>query len=78
MEWIITRHDFVKKVRCCDCGAIYEEMGLDITLPDDQWRKITRDGCNILCGSCIAKRAAELYGTVAIRAVIEYASDKTS
>lgn len=63
-------------VKCCDCGALYgDETGLDITLPDDQWEKITRDGCNILCGGCIAKRASELFGAVYISAKIKFVSD---
>lgn len=58
---------------CEDCGAPYETMGLDIVLPDDQWEMICpgRDGGGILCGSCIAKRAAILPCATVIHAYID-------
>lgn len=62
------------KVFCADCGADYSEMGLDITLPDEQWELIS-NGDNILCGSCIAKRGWKLPGAVAIRSRIEFSKD---
>ena len=59
------------KVSCCDCGLAYSDFGLDTTIPDHQWKAITQDGCNILCASCIVKRASRLPGAIAMRAYIE-------
>ena len=57
---------------CSDCGLLYEEFGLDMTLPDDQWLMIYPKGLSgLLCANCIAKRAEKLSGTIAIRATIE-------
>lgn len=59
---------------CTDCGFSYSDFGLDITLSDDQWAMICPDSMDILlCASCIAKRAARLPGSIAIRATIEMA-----
>lgn len=58
---------------CRECGLPYEDLGLDITLPDDQWLMIHPEGGGILCGSCIAKRAAFLPRAIALRAYIEFA-----
>lgn len=58
---------------CQDCGVPYDTLGLDITLPDDQWLMIYPEDGGILCGSCIAKRAEELPRAIAIRAYIEFA-----
>jgi len=51
---------------CCkDCGLPYFEFGLDMVLPDQQWKAIMpEDG--ILCPNCICKRAREFGGTVVL------------
>lgn len=56
---------------CADCGARYP-FGMDITLPDDQWELINGGPNGLLCGSCIARRAAKLPAAIAIRARIEF------
>ncbi len=61
-------------VRCRDCGIPYSELGLDMVLPDQQWRHmVPEDG--ILCPNCICKRAAKFKGTVVLAWVdhIDYA-----
>lgn len=58
-------------IRCEDCGAVYANMGCDVTLPDSHWEKIHPEGpVGILCGSCIARRAHE-HGGVAVRAWVD-------
>jgi len=52
-------------VSCHDCGIPYSELGLDMVLPDQQWRKIA-PGCGVLCPNCICKRAAKINGTVVL------------
>ena len=47
---------------CIDCGLSYSEMGLDLVLPDQQWRVICPEN-GILCANCICKRATKLNGT---------------
>lgn len=48
--------------QCLDCGKPYSEMGLDLVLPDQQWKRICpEDG--ILCANCICQRAAKFGGT---------------
>lgn len=50
---------------CLDCGVDYRLLGLDVVLPDQQWKLLCpeRDGGGILCPDCISKRAAVLGGT---------------
>ena len=62
---------------CRECGVPYEDLGLDITLPDWQWGMIHPEVGGILCGNCIAKRAEMLPGAIAIRARIEFADAST-
>ena len=50
-------------IRCLDCGVAYSTLGLDLVLPDQQWRAICPEN-RILCGNCICKRAAKFGGTV--------------
>ena len=59
------------KSTCDDCGLEYGEFGLDLTLPNLQWKELTKDGATLLCANCICKRANKLSGTLAVRAVIE-------
>lgn len=59
----------MSKVKCKDCGIEYQTLGLDLVLPDQQWKVICpEDG--ILCANCICKRAAQ-YGGTAVLAWID-------
>jgi hypothetical protein len=49
-------------LECQDCGILYSDMGLDLVLPDQQWKIICPEG-GILCANCICKRASKLGGT---------------
>ena len=60
------------EVVCRDCGLLYQDHGLDITLPDDQWKMIHPEVGGVLCGRCIAVRADLLEGAIAIRARIDF------
>jgi hypothetical protein len=59
-------------LRCYDCGIPYSELGLDLVLPDQQWKKIspTKDEGGILCPNCICKRAKK-YGGTCVQAWID-------
>ena len=52
---------------CCeDCGLVYEDHGVDIILPHDQWAALSNNKPEIiLCGVCIAKRIYNLGADVA-------------
>lgn len=47
-----------EKAKCIDCGMDYEEMGLDLILPDQQWKVICPEN-GILCANCMCKRASK-------------------
>lgn len=49
--------------KCADCGLEYKNMGLDLVLPDQQWKVLSPDD-NILCANCICIRARKHGGTV--------------
>ena len=58
--------------KCLDCGTPYEELGLDLVLPDEQWLMIHPEGMGgILCASCIMKRAEKLEGSTVVLAEID-------
>lgn len=61
---------------CGDCELPYEDHGLDITLPDDQWEMIHPETGGVLCGRCIAVRAGLLPGATVIRARIDLGGGK--
>ena len=61
------------EAECVDCGKLYSNFGLDMTLSDEQWLLISPDREGILCASCIVKRASKLPNAIAIRAQIELA-----
>ena len=55
------------RYRCKDCGLPYDRHGVDTLFPDFQWAEIAAPDTPgslalgsglLLCGSCIAKRAA--------------------
>ena len=55
------------KAVCLDCGRDYSEFGVDLTLPDDQWELIHPGVAGLLCATCIAQRADQLPGIIALR-----------
>jgi len=73
--WIEEQLGVKNKAECDDCKTDYEDLGLDIVFPASQWNMIKPDGYGILCGNCIAKRAAELPQAIAIRARIDFLDD---
>ncbi len=52
----------ILETRCHDCFIPYEGFGVDLILPDQQWKLITTDGAKLLCGRCICKRVAAIGG----------------
>lgn len=42
-----------------DCKLDYSKMGIDLVLPDQQWKVICPTN-GILCANCICKRARKL------------------
>ena len=63
---------------CFDCGTPYSEMGLDMVLPDQQWKVIFPENDGILCANCICKRASKLGGTAILAWIddLNYQLDK--
>lgn len=55
----------MNELKCKDCGAQYETLGLDLVLPDQQWNAICQDG-GVLCANCICKRAEKVGGHVVL------------
>ncbi len=49
--------------KCEDCGLLYQDFPMDVTIPNDQWVVLTgyTDGEGILCGSCIIQRGVGKY-----------------
>jgi hypothetical protein len=56
------RLTMAKMIFCRDCQLPYSEMGVDLVLPDQQWKKIAPEG-GVLCANCICKRAEKFGGT---------------
>lgn len=52
-------------LRCADCGLPYRDFGLDVALPDQQWRVIGPE-LGVLCATCICHRAAAHGATVVL------------
>lgn len=53
-----------EKLLCChDCGIPYRDLGVDLVLPDQQWKKLFPENYGVLCANCICKRAEKLKGT---------------
>ncbi len=57
------KQNFDIEIHCKDCGKLYEQFGLDLILPDQQWKMICQEDI-ILCANCICKRARHIGGTV--------------
>jgi hypothetical protein len=55
---------------CFDCGLLYSDMGLDLVLPDQQWKVIFPEENGVLCANCICKRA-EKHGGAAVLAWVD-------
>ncbi len=52
-----------KEMTCEDCGLLYQDFPMDVTIPNDQWIELTgyTDGEGILCGACIIQRGTKKY-----------------
>lgn len=57
--------------KCEDCYLPYQNFGMDVTVPNDQWTELTgyTDGEGLLCGPCIIQRGIEneKYGVARLR-----------
>ena len=53
------------EVRCRDCGTAYAGLGVDLVLPDQQWKVICPED-RVLCANCICQRAKTHGGTVVL------------
>lgn len=60
----------MKEPKCLDCGLEYRKMGLDLVLPDQQWKKLCPEN-GILCANCICKRASKNKRSISILAWIK-------
>ena len=58
-------------VGCRDCGLSYSEMGLDLVLPDQQWKHLCPEDA-ILCANCIVKRAEGLGSSTSVMAWVDH------
>ncbi len=60
-----------KIAKCEDCHLLYQNFGMDVTIPNDQWTELTgyTDGEGLLCGACIIQRGIEneKYGVARLR-----------
>lgn len=56
------RKNVLRMAGCIDCGLDYGKMGLDLVMPDQQWKLICPEN-GILCANCICKRAEKFGGT---------------
>jgi hypothetical protein len=63
--------DSVLMAHCNDCDLPYSKFGIDCTLPNNQWELITTFPAILLCATCIARRAKNVNGAIAIRMVID-------
>jgi len=56
-------------VACEDCGLLYQDFPMDVTIPNEQWAVLTgyRDGEGILCGACIIQRGVGKYIVARLR-----------
>lgn len=68
----------IEPLTCEDCDLLYEDFGIDTTIPNLQWEAIrpNSEGGGILCASCMVKRASKLEGILAARMVFEFAPGK--
>lgn len=59
------------EAKCLDCGKPYDDFGLDMVLPDEQWMMIHLEKDGLLCACCIVKRASKLPNAIIVKATIE-------
>lgn len=52
---------------CMDCNKAYEDFGLDVTLPNEQWALINLQNDGLLCVQCMVNRADKLGNIISIR-----------
>lgn len=50
-----------------DCNKAYEDFGLDVVLPNEQWALINPQNDGLLCVQCMVNRADKLGNIIAIR-----------
>lgn len=61
-----------KEPKCIDCGIEYRKMGLDLVLPNQQWKVICPENpMHILCANCICKRAKKNKSSTVILAWVD-------
>ena len=51
------------EVKCEDCGLLYQDFPIEVTVSHEQWAELTGyiEGEGILCGVCLLSRGAEKY-----------------
>lgn len=62
-------------MHCDDCGLPYEEFGIDLVLPDQQWKPLAGEA-KLLCASCICRRADKCGGRSVVAWVLNFDYDK--
>ncbi len=50
-----------------DCHKPYDNFGLDVVLPNDQWLLINPQNDGLLCAQCMVNRAKKLGNIISIR-----------
>jgi hypothetical protein len=61
------------KPECKDCGMPYNQFGLDLVLPDEQFIEINGSINGLLCPTCICRRASDIPGYVVVLAELKTA-----
>ena len=56
---------------CKDCNLPYDEFGLDVLFPRNQWLTINPTDSGVLCANCMIKRAKKINGAIVVHAVVE-------
>ena len=59
--------------KCCGCGKLYEQFGLDTVLPNGQWELLHAKEESLLCANCIVDRASEIKGCTVAHMILEIA-----
>jgi hypothetical protein len=60
------------EAKCLDCGKSYEEFGLDVSMPDEDWKLINPKKDGLLCANCIVKRASQIEGVIVIKMQLDF------
>lgn len=51
---------------CMDCGKLYRDFPLDVSLTDDQWALIHNSPGGVLCANCIVARVKQMVPGVTV------------